>query len=252
MEELPGRMQDYLSWLDAVRGLSPAAVAGYSYDLLHYAEYCKDTGIEPENASRQEVTMFIGYLTDQGLEASSINRALSAVRGFYKYLVKIEARQDNPAERLKNLKTPKTLPVFLWEKEMAEYAALPEQSERLWPERDRALILCIYSAGLRVSEAAGLSVDKLERGFHGARVIGKGDKERQVFFSQECVEALREWLPVRKAALRGADTPTPPCPPLKGGEIASFPPPLGGGPALFINQRGGALTVRGMYYIVHE
>jgi integrase/recombinase XerC len=77
-------------------------------------------------------------------------------------------------------------------------------------------------------------VDKLERGFHGARVIGKGDKERQVFFSPECVEALREWLPLREAALRAEAL---------GSAKKS---------ALFINQRGGALTARGMYYIVHE
>ncbi|MDR3172721.1 MAG: tyrosine-type recombinase/integrase, partial [Treponema sp.] len=130
----------------------------------------------------------------------------------------------------RNLKSPKTLPSFLWEPEMARFAVLPETSGILWPARDKALILVMYSAGLRISELVSLSLHKLDSDLGGGRVIGKGDKERFVFFSEEAREALAAYLPERQARIKA------------GGKNSTD--------RVFINRNGRAISIPGVRWII--
>jgi integrase/recombinase XerC len=202
------RIDEYLSYLSSTRGLSAQSVRAYRNDLAHLASFCEKALITPENASADDLNAFLSSLGAAQESAASVNRALSSVRGFYRWLCRFGARPDNPASALKNVKTPQHLPVFLWEKEMAAFAALPDTARKdngtplLWPVRDKAVILVMYSAGLRVSETAGLTLRDLDDDMAGARVLGKGDKERPVFFSDEAREALRAWLPARQKRAR--------------------------------------------------
>jgi integrase/recombinase XerC len=141
-------------------------------------------------------------------------------------------REDDPSALLRNLKTPKTLPAFLLEKEMAEFSELPDSAGILWPERDKALILTMYSGGLRISELVELSLKKIEKDFSGARIIGKGDKERQVFFSDEAREAILAYLPMRQARVKNSKE----------------------GPAdrLFVNRQGRPISVSGVRWIINQ
>jgi integrase/recombinase XerC len=222
------RVQEYLGYLRSVRGVSERTLKAYEGDLIRFSSYCKNRDSAPEAAAPYEVQGFIGDLSAEGMASISVNRALSSIRGFYRWLMRFEIRTDNPADNLRNLKTPKNLPVFLWEGEMANFAELPETAGILWPLRDKALILIMYSAGLRISELTALSLSNLERDLLSGRVIGKGDKERYVFFSDEAREALAAYLPARHARLRG-EHPTD---------------------KLFINRRGGAISVAGVRWII--
>jgi integrase/recombinase XerC len=143
-------------------------------------------------------------------------------------MLRFDFRQDDPSFPLKNLKTPKTLPVFLWEAEMAHFSTLPEKAGILWPERDKALILAMYSGGLRISEAASLNLKDMAHDFSTARIIGKGNKERQVFFSGEAKEALLAYLPVRITRIK-AEHPTD---------------------RLFISCKGNPISVPGLRWII--
>jgi integrase/recombinase XerC len=227
-EAKAGRPGEYLTYLGAVRGLSERTVLAYGNDLSHFVSYCGNCGISPEGANPREVRMFIADLSAEGVAPVSVNRALSSIRGFYRWLIRFGYRKDDPSGALRNLKTPKTLPVFLWEGEMASFAELPEKAGILWPLRDKALILTTYSAGLRVSEVVSLSLDALDGDLGGGRVIGKGDKERYVFFSGECREALAAYLPARASRINQAH-PTD---------------------RLFINRNGGPLSVPGVRWII--
>jgi integrase/recombinase XerC len=222
------KIQEYLGYLRSVRSVSERTLHAYAKDLDRFSSYCKNRGAVPEAATPYEVQGFIGDLGAEGMASISVNRALSSIRGFYRWLIRFGFRNDNPVDNLRNLKTPKNLPVFLWEGEMAGFAELPEIAGILWPLRDKALILAMYSAGLRISEVVSLSLNSLERDFSSGRVIGKGDKERYVFFSDEAREALAAYLPVRNARLR-EEHPTD---------------------RLFINHRGGAISVAGVRWII--
>ncbi|MDR3167784.1 MAG: tyrosine-type recombinase/integrase [Treponema sp.] len=225
-----GRIGEYLSYLKAVRGVSERTVLAYGNDLSHFVSYCGHYNISPEEAGPREVRGFIADLSAEGVAAVSVNRALSSVRGFYRWLVRFGYRKDDPADALRNLKTPKTLPVFLWEGEMASFAELPEKAGILWPLRDKALILATYSAGLRISEVASLSLNALDGDLGSGRVIGKGNKERYVFFSEEGRDALAAYLPARASRINAA-RPTD---------------------RLFINRNGGPLSVPGMRWIIAQ
>jgi integrase/recombinase XerC len=192
------------------------------------------------------VERFIADLSAENIAAVSVNRALSSVRGFYRWLIRFGRRNDDPSANIKNLKTPKTLPAFLWEGEMAAFAELPEKEGILWPVRDKALILAMYSAGLRISELVSLSTADIDPLFSGARVLGKGGKERFVFFSDEASEAIKEYLPARNARLKV----------LAGGKADAGT--NGAGKAgnvqvtgkLFISRRGRAISVPGVRWII--
>ena len=200
-------VEEYLEYLSSVRGLSKRTSSAYRLDLSHYASYCANNGFLPENAGHAQVRGFITDLSAEGAASVSVNRSLSSIRGFYRWLLRFGYRSDDPTLPLHNLKTPKTLPAFLWEAEMALFSELPEKAGILWPERDKALILSMYSGGLRISETASLSLKNMETDFSGASIIGKGNKERRVFFSEEARDALSAYLRVRKDRIK-AERPT--------------------------------------------
>jgi integrase/recombinase XerC len=119
----------------------------------------------------------------------------------------------------------------LWENEMADFASLPETSGILWPARDKALIMAIYSAGLRISEAVSLSQRNTSAAFDEARITGKGGKQRYVFFSEEAKEAIADYLPERAARLRMAG--------IKGKTDA-----------LFISRKGRPISIPGVRWVI--
>jgi len=220
----------YLLYLKAVRGISERTLAAYGKDLEHFAVYCSNHGIDPELANPNEVQHFIADLSAEGIASVSVNRALSSLRGFYRWLIRTGKRKDDPSAAIRNLKIPRNLPAFLWEGEMAAFAQLPEKEGILWPLRDKALILAMYSAGLRISELSLLSTAELEEDCRSARVIGKGDKERYVFFSEEAARVLLEYLPARAARIR-AGSPTD---------------------RVFVNCHGGPLSIAGIRWIINQ
>ena len=199
---MASKVEEYLEYIGSVRGLSERSSSAYRRDLLHFSSYCANHGYIPEKAAPYELRLFISDLSAEGAASVSVNRALSSIRGFYRWLLRFGYRCDDPSAPLRNLKTPKTLPSFLWEGEMAQFSELPGKAGILWPERDKALILVMYSGGMRVSEIASLSLKDMEQDHSGARIIGKGNKERRVFFSDEAREALAEYLPVRSKRIK--------------------------------------------------
>jgi integrase/recombinase XerC len=221
-------VEEYLSYLETVRGLSRLTVEAYRNDLSRFVNYCENRGIDAEKARPPELEGFIADLHAERIRPVSVNRALSSLRGFYRWMLRFGRLADNPCGSLRNLKTPGTLPTVLWEGEMAAFAELPGAAGILWPARDRALILVMYSAGLRVSELVSLDLSILDGDLGGARVIGKGGRERYVFFSGEARTALAEYLAERKTRVK-AERPTG---------------------RLFVNRKGGPLSIPGVRWII--
>ena len=223
-------VQEYLSYLQTVRGVSARTLSAYGDDLSLYCNYCNNHDIDPVQASPYEVQSFIAELSAERAAPSSVNRRLSSIRGFYRWLLRFEKRADNPCDSLKNVKTPPRLPSVLWEDEMARFAALPETKDMLWPARDKALVLTMYSAGLRISELVSLSMKRLTGSMEGAKITGKGGKDRMVFFSEEARAAIVDYLPQREAKIKTAN-PTD---------------------ALFISEKGRPISVSGVRWIITQ
>jgi len=223
-------VDEYLGYLTSVRGVSQRTASAYGRDLRHFSAYCLNHDLHPEAATPLQVRGFIADLSAEGTASVSVNRALSSIRGFYRWMMRFGYRPDDPSAMLRNLKTPKTLPTFLWEGEMAQFSELPDKAGILWPERDKALILSMYSAGLRISEVASFSLNNMEKDLWSARIIGKGNKERHVFFSEEAREALIAYLGARQHRIK-AERPTD---------------------RVFVSLKGAAISVPGVRWIISK
>jgi integrase/recombinase XerC len=159
---------------------------------------------------------------------SSINRFIAAVRAFFAYIRRLEYIAIDPSREIKTVKQPKRLPKFMTAGEVDELCELPEKKDILWPSRDKALFEMLYSSGCRVSEIASLTIRDFTEGYKSAFITGKGNKDRQVFFATDAIEALKGYLPER-----GAHVAT-------GKKIEH----------VFINRLGLPLSARGIRYIV--
>jgi len=224
-------LNEYLDYLGAVKGCSDRTLEAYGNDLSQYANYCRNHGIELSGASAHEVQNFIADLSAESMASTSVNRYLSSIRGFYRWMTRFNKRKDNPCSSLRNVKTPVRLPSVLWEDEMADFASLPETSGILWPERDKALILTMYSAGLRISEIVSLTMSNIKPSLDEAKITGKGGKQRYVFFSQEAKDAIVDYLPQRAPLLKSAG--------IDGKKYA-----------LFVSRKGHSISIPGVRWII--
>jgi len=225
-------LNEYLSYLEAVKGCSAKTLEAYENDLTRFFNYCSNHGIEQEKASPYEVQSFIADLSAEKMASASINRHLSTIRGFYRWMIRFSKRADNPCSSLRNVKTSFRIPSVLWENEMAEFASLPQKAGILWPPRDNALIITMYSAGLRISEVASLSMENISKGLDEAKITGKGGKQRYVFFSDEAKNAIAEYLPHRESRI---------------GMSSKIEKKKG---ALFISKKGQPISVPGVRWII--
>ena len=221
-------LERYLQYLAHVRHLSANTLSAYRRDLELYLAFLKDQGLSPEQMDAGNARSFVGYLSRRGLSSRSINRVLSAVRGYYRFLERVGVEAGNPFASIKSLKMDGRLPAFLFEEEIDRLLATGEPQD-LWELRDLLILELLYSTGCRVSELASASFADLDLKGCTLRVLGKGNKERLVFIGQAAVRRLREYL-LRRKGLRLGDEE--------------------GRKALLINRRGRRLSVRGIQTIV--
>jgi integrase/recombinase XerC len=231
---------DYLSYLAAVRKLSPHTLESYGKDLSKYEAFLKEGDVPPEKASVADARGFVAWLTHEGLSPRSVNRMVSGVRGWYRFMERRGETGANPFAEIRSLRTEKRLPMFLFEDEMARLVEMPSREpcpdgEEFWKLRDRAVLETLYSTGCRISELVSLNCADVDLKNNTARVMGKGSKERNVFLGAAASEALRAYMSLR---------------PLHAHPAAG--PRTDDGRAVFLNQRGGRITDRGVRFILGE
>ncbi|MCR4939125.1 MAG: tyrosine-type recombinase/integrase [Treponemataceae bacterium] len=232
--------EEFLVYLGGVRSLSPHTVKGYRNDYEKLVELlasqlppspCRLDGSQGISLSSVELAHLrtcLGCLVRRNAAPASINRFVAAVRSLFAYCRRLDYIYNNPALELRTVRMPVSVPNFMTESEADELCGMPEKKALLWPARDKALFKMLYSSGCRVSEIAGLRLSDFRSDYRSAIVRGKGNKERNVFFSDDAVDALRVYLQERKVLLK------------KTSPVSS----------VFVSQRGKALSVRGIYGIV--
>ncbi len=226
-QNIPELIEEFLSYLLGVRNVSPRTVESYRSDMAHFAEMVNKDAPLP-SVTLADLQICIASLSGQNYAATSINRFISALRTFFDYCYRLGYIETNPAARLKNVKAPQKMPKFLFQSESDELCAMPDKLNILWPVRDKAIIECLYSSGCRVSELAGIKIADLEKNFRSAIVMGKGSKERRVYFSPEAVAALKDYLAER---------------------LVKFPHAKEM-PEVFLNMHGGKISRSSIYSLI--
>lgn len=188
----------FLTNLRDVRDLSPSTVRAYRADLEDFLRWLPATCAMPE---RLELRRYLAELQQRGLKATTIQRKLATLRAFFRYLREQGIQDTDPARLVKGPKTPRRIPRFLRVDEVERLLALDFEPT---PQghRDRAILEVLYSTGCRVSEAAGLKLDRLDLREGTVHLLGKGRVERMAILGGKATAAVETYLPARKALLR--------------------------------------------------
>ena len=230
-------LEQYLGYLTTVRRLSRASTAAYKKDLELYADFLKVRNLSEDGIDYEEACSFVSFLTKKDLGPRSINRILSALRGYYRFKIRYGYGKANPFRNIKSLKTKKWLPSFLFEDEVERLFSAPGSD--FWALRDLLILEMLYSTGCRVSELAAMNVTELDFKSGSTRVTGKGNKERSVFIGREALRVLKEYLLRRKMYAKVVSSDL-------SGRTDGGDSDL----ALFLNRRRRRISVRGIQYII--
>jgi integrase/recombinase XerD len=228
-DALAGQIARLLDFLTVERGLSKNTLEAYRRDLSRYAAYLRTREItDGVLADENAIARFVGHLSatefaeGQRYRASSVARALAAVRTFHAFLLREGDTDVDPARAVSRPKVPRNLPRPLAVSEVESMLTTPPEGDVVGL-RDRAILEALYGAGLRISELVGLDVDDVDLEEGSIRVFGKGSKERLVPLGRFAVGAFEGYLTRARPALART----------------------GSGGAMFLNQRGGRLTRQG-------
>ena len=192
----------YLAHLRTERRLSPHTEAAYRRDLAALVAYCDGEKLGHwKQLDSFHVRTFAAREHRDGLGPRSVQRRLSALRGFFNYLIREGVIRSNPAAEIRAPKAPKRLPKTL---DVDQVASLMEKraTDEL-SRRDLAMLELLYSSGLRLAELAGLDVADLDLADRTVRVLGKGSKTRILPVGKQAIAALRAWLADRAGFVKG-------------------------------------------------
>ncbi len=190
-------VKEYLSYLQVEKGLSRNSWASYQRDLSKLVKWSEKNSFEIVTLTRQDLREFLMDLSRENLSPTSINRLISAIRGFYKFLMFDRHIIKNPAEDLQSQQTTAYLPKFLNQDEIEKLLGVPDVSGEIGL-RDRAILETMYACGLRVSEVCTLQISDIELDAGILTCKGKGNKTRKVPMGKSAVEWLKSYLPIRR------------------------------------------------------
>ncbi|MFL6246389.1 MAG: tyrosine recombinase XerC [Thermoanaerobaculia bacterium] len=218
---------DFLDYLTYERNVSPNTISAYRDDLESFTAFlCNDyftmgrDQLELSRVDHLTVRSYLAHLSRRKLARASVARHLSALRSFFKYLVREGAVEANPARTVATPKREKHLPTVMQPSDVALLLEQPDVSNPLGI-RDAAFLELLYASGLRIGELVGIDIDDLELRARLVKVHGKGSKERIVPFGTKAEAALRAWLAVRTELVPDVDEQ-----------------------AVFVNYRGKRITTR--------
>ncbi len=195
---LPGQVDGFLDYLTTVRQYSPHTLDGYRRDLDRFLEFCEREGLErAETVHAAHVRQYAASLHRTGKKGRSIQRALSALRSLYNYLVKQGDVQGNPANGIQAPRQQRRLPKALDADQVEQFLRTQDDTDTAL--RDQAMAELFYSSGLRLSELASLDLEDIDAGQGLVTVTGKGRKTRTVPVGGVALDAVAAWLRVRPA-----------------------------------------------------
>ena len=190
-------ISDFLTYLEKERHYSKFTINAYGYDLYRFVEFFEEYSGTPVSdfgdVDKIAIRHFLGKEFEEGYSSKTVARRLASVKSFFKYLLKIEEIQDNPAIHIKTPKTPKSLPVYVNE-EMIEKLMDAPASDSFIGLRDRAMLELFYSTGMRLRELVNINLDDFHTESQLIKVTGKGGKERLIPYGKRAQFSIEKFL----------------------------------------------------------
>ena len=216
----------FLDYITLEKNYSDYTETSYELDLFKYSDYLEKNKLNYKIVKYQDISSFIIYLKESRYKSTSINRIISALRSFYSFLEKNSYVKDNPFKLVASVKTEKRLPnYFKYDKFNKMLEVVVDNTLGI---RNRLILELLLATGMRVSEISSLTLNNIDFYNQEIRVLGKGKKERVVYFGKYSKEALDNYLNNSRPLLLKNKTNN----------------------YLLINNNGGKLTDRGIRLIV--
>ncbi len=202
MKDFDFYKQAFLDYLLKEKNYSINTIIAYGEDLDQFKDFLNLFKLSIENVQRDDVRMFISYLSRKEFEKNTVARKISALKSFFSFLKNRRFIEKNPAALVSSPKRGKVLPSFLTEEEIRKlFDSLPQAID-FKTARDKAIIELFYATGLRVSELSNLKMRDIDMQNQLVRVLGKGGKERIVPFGIPAKEALEKYFRFRRKYLK--------------------------------------------------
>jgi integrase/recombinase XerD len=202
------------------KGLAELTLSAYQQDLLQFSRWLATHRQKLLDAQQSSIQQFLAERFANGASARSNARLLSTLKQYYRYLVRIGERQDNPTVLISAPRIHRSLPQSLGEADIEKLLDAPDL-ESNFGLRDRCMLELMYSSGLRVSELVGLQLNQINTNLGLVRLIGKGNKERVIPVGEEALHWLTRYVKQARPGLQSAKS------------ISD---------ALFLSSRGSAIT----------
>ena len=187
-------VENFLDMKAAEEGLAKSSLVAYEKDLEQLADFVKK---DFSKLTEKDIELFIASLKQKGISPTSVARKISAIRGFYKFLLSEKEIDCNPTVNIDNPKKRKHLPNFLTKAEVLDMINAAEASADPRHKRTATMLKIMYACGLRVSELVSLPENCINFGLKQITVKGKGQKERLVPIADEAIKAVLRWLDIR-------------------------------------------------------
>ena len=198
----------FLKYLRFEKNCSEKTVRSYGIDLSKFEEYLKtlDSDIQLENADADVVRGWVVDLMEQGMLETSVNRKLSTLRTFYKYLLRKGVISKDPVRMVKGPKRKKPLPVFVKEADMDRLLDDTSFNDDFEGVRNRLILVMFYETGVRLSELISLKDVDVDTSKYVLKVTGKRNKQRYIPFGQELKELISEYRSLRDEAVEDVES----------------------------------------------
>lgn len=223
------QLDKYTDYLRYEKNYSDYTIESYKNDILEYFDYLNRESLKYNKVEYSDLRFYLMYLKEEKFDSnSSIDRKLSALRGFYNYLASNSIVSNNVFSLISGLKKEKKLPRYFEYNELEELFNVPDIRTSLG-QRDRLILEMLYATGLRVGELVNVKISDIDLSRKIILVLGKGNKEREVTYGEYCDEVLRLYLSDGYKKLN------------KSNELY-----------LFLNNNGSQITERGVRYVLDQ
>lgn len=218
-------IDDFINYLKVVKKNSDYTLVSYRDDLLELYDFYTDL----INVDDVIVREYLEYLYSRGLNRNSISRKLSAIRSFYNYLVSCDIVKVNYFKDVSNPKRARGLPKYVFDNDLEIMFNSFDKSKAL-EQRNLLILEMLYATGVRVGELVKIRIDDIDKYNNSIRILGKGSKERMVFYGSFCEDIMDLYL--RDGRLK-----------LLKGKNSDY---------LFINKNGGVLSSRYIRKMIND
>ena len=220
-------LRKYLIYLKKERNYSKLTLINYTKDINIFLDYIKNNNLNYLKIKKDDIRSYLKYLDSLNYKNNTISRNLSSLRSFYAYLVMDKKIDNNPFKLIRNPKKEKKLPNFLQYNEFIKLIDELKKDDNL-SIRNKMILELLYATGLRVSELTNIKLDDIDFNNKSIKVLGKGNKERIVYFGDYAKEVMMEYINYNRISLLN-------------GKESKY---------LLINKNGDNLTNRGVEEVI--